>query len=110
PTETFITPFDKVDRALTDGDTDGFVKIVARKGSGAILGGTIVGRHAGELISEVSAAMAGNLTLSRLAGVIHPYPTRADAIRKCGDLFNKGRLTDRARSVFTTWLRWRRGR
>jgi pyruvate/2-oxoglutarate dehydrogenase complex dihydrolipoamide dehydrogenase (E3) component len=106
--DVFSQPFARVDRAVTDGDTDGFVKMVTSKGSGTILGATVVGRHAGDLISEISVAMAGRVPLGRLAQVIHPYPTQAEAIRQCGDLYNRTRLTPAVKKWLERWLRWRR--
>ena len=106
--DTYTVPFDKVDRAITDGETEGFVKIHTRKGTGEILGATIVGPHAGDMISEVSVAMAGKLGLGSLASVIHPYPTVADAIRKCGDSYNRTRLTPTVKKLFERWLGWTR--
>ncbi len=100
--------FAHVDRAITDGEEQGFVKILTGRGKGRILGATIVARHAGEMISEISTAMAGGVTLGRLASVIHPYPTQAEAIRKCGDQFNKSRLTPTVKKLFAKWLAWRR--
>jgi pyruvate/2-oxoglutarate dehydrogenase complex dihydrolipoamide dehydrogenase (E3) component len=102
---TFLRPFSEVDRALCDGQEDGFVKIHVRKGSDQILGATIVAPHAGDMISEVSVAMAGRLGLSRLASVIHPYPTQAEAIRQIGDLYNRTRLTPRVKAIFQAWFR-----
>jgi pyruvate/2-oxoglutarate dehydrogenase complex dihydrolipoamide dehydrogenase (E3) component len=97
-----------VDRALTDSDTDGFVRVHTRRGTDEILGATIVGHGAGELISELSVALAGKIGLGRLAAVIHPYPTRAEAIRKLGDQFNKTRLTPTAAAVLRGLLRLNR--
>ncbi|HME68751.1 MAG TPA: mercuric reductase [Myxococcota bacterium] len=106
---TFLRPFSEVDRALCDGEEDGFVKIHIRKGgSDQILGATIVAQHAGDMISEVSVAMAGKLGLSRLANVIHPYPTQAEAIRQIGDLYNRTRLTPLVKALFQHWLRFTR--
>ena len=105
---TFLRPFSEVDRALCDGEEDGFVKIHVRKGSDEIVGATIVAQHAGDMISEVSVAMAGKLGLSRLANVIHPYPTQAEAIRQIGDLYNRTRLTPFVKALFQGWLRWTR--
>jgi len=106
--DVFSQPFARVDRAVTDGDTDGFVKMVTPKGSGTILGATVVGRDAGDLISEISVAMAGRVSLGGLAQVIHPYPTQAEAIRQCGDLYNRARLTPAVKKWLERWLRWRR--
>lgn len=107
--DTYTQPFDRVDRALTDSDTDGFVRVHTRRGTDEILGATIVGHGAGELISELSVALAGKIGLGRLAAVIHPYPTRAEALRKVGDQFNKTRLTPTVAAGLRGWLRLRRG-
>ena len=103
--DTYRQPLENVDRAITDGETEGFVKIHTRKGASDILGATIVARHAGEMISEINVAMAGNMGLGRLANVIHTYPTQAEAIRKCGDAYNRTRLTPRVLRLFEFWLR-----
>ena len=101
-------PFAEVDRARAEGHTEGFVRIRTRAGSDRIVGATIVGRHAGDLISEVSVAMAGGIGLARLASVIHPYPTRAEALRHLGDAYNRTRLTPRVQKLFAAWLSWQR--
>ncbi|HET7854752.1 MAG TPA: mercuric reductase, partial [Candidatus Methylomirabilis sp.] len=75
--DTFVRPLREVDRAIADGEEDGFVKVHVRKGSDRILGATIVARHAGEMLSEITVAMVGNLGLKTIANVIHPYPTQA---------------------------------
>lgn len=104
----FVKPLREVDRAVLDGETEGFVKLIVKKGTDKILGAVIVAAHAGEMISEVTTAMVGGLGLGTLASVIHPYPTQAEAIRQTGDLYNRTRLTPRVKSLFTTFLKWRR--
>lgn len=94
------------DRALLEGHDRGFVKVHAV--GGRIVGATIVGPHAGELISEVTLAMRAGINLGKLAGVIHPYPTLADAVRRTGDLHNRTRLTPWVKAAFDRWLRWAR--
>ncbi len=106
--DTFTEPLTSLDRAITDGAIEGFARIHTRRGSGAIVGATIVSPHAGDLIAEVSVAIAGRLSLGGLAGVIHPYPTYAEAIRKCGDAYNRTRLTPRVQALLQWWLRRRR--
>jgi pyruvate/2-oxoglutarate dehydrogenase complex dihydrolipoamide dehydrogenase (E3) component len=106
--QTFVQELHDIDRAILDGETEGFVKVHVRKGSDAIVGATIVARHAGEMISEVTLAMVGKLGLKTLATVIHPYPTQAEAIRKTADAYNRTRLTPRVKSLFNTWLTWTR--
>ena len=82
PVKTFTVPMHDVDRAIADGEEDGFVKIHVREGTDRILGATIVGRHAGELINHVALAMVARIGLRQLAGVVHAYPTQGDAIRQ----------------------------
>jgi pyruvate/2-oxoglutarate dehydrogenase complex dihydrolipoamide dehydrogenase (E3) component len=98
--DTYVRPFAEVDRALADGEEEGFVKVLTRKGGGEILGATIVARHAGEMISELTLAMVARVGLGTLASVIHPYPTQAEAIRQVGDLYNRTRLTPTVKRVF----------
>lgn len=95
-----------VDRAVMDGEDEGFVKILTRKGSDSIVGATIVARHAGDLISEITLAIEGKIGLGAIARVIHPYPTQADAIRRAGDAYNRSRLTPFIRKLFQRWLAW----
>jgi pyruvate/2-oxoglutarate dehydrogenase complex dihydrolipoamide dehydrogenase (E3) component len=95
-----------VDRAILDGEDEGFVRIHCRKGSDRILGATIVAAHAGDLIAEVVMAMKQGIGLGKIASVIHPYPTQAEAIRKLGDQYNRTRLTPLVKGLFERWLRW----
>ena len=106
--DTYVRELKEVDRAVLDGEHEGFVKIHTRKGSDVILGATIVARHAGEMISEISVAMAAKVGLGKLASVIHPYPTQAEAIRQCGDAYNRTRLTPVVKKWMTRWLEWQR--
>ena len=106
--QTLVKPLSEVDRAVVDGETEGFVKILVKPGTDQILGATIVARHAGEMISEVTTAMVAGLGLGTLAAVIHPYPTQAEAIRQAGDLYNRTRLTPRVKRWLARYLAWRR--
>ena len=106
--DTWEVAMADVDRAITDGETKGFLKVYCRKGSDTILGATIVGRHAGDLISEITAAMVAGLGLGSFSGVIHPYPTRAEIIRKAADACNRTKLTPTAASLLKKWFRFKR--
>jgi pyruvate/2-oxoglutarate dehydrogenase complex dihydrolipoamide dehydrogenase (E3) component len=106
--QTYVREFSDVDRAIAEGRTEGFVKIHVEKGKDRIVGATIVGPHAGDLISEVSVAMAGKLGLGALSSVIHPYPTLAEAIRQTGDAHNRTRLTPMVKRLFERILAFRR--
>ena len=98
----------EVDRAILDGETDGFVKVHVKKGSDQIMGATVVARSAGDLISEITLAMTHGLGLKKIGSTIHPYPTQGEAIRKLGDQFNRTRLTPFVKSLFKKWLEWTR--
>ena len=102
--DTFTVPLTEVHRAVADGEDEGFVKIHVKKGSDKILGATIVARHAGEMISEITVAMVGGLGLKTLATVIHPYPTQVEGIKRAGDAYNRSRLTPTVHKVLSTWI------
>lgn len=104
---TLTVQMREVDRAILDGETDGFARVHADR-KGRILGATLVARHAGESIGELALAMTAGIRLSTIAGTVHPYPTQADAIRKLGDAYQRTRLTPRLRRLFEILLRWRR--
>ena len=106
PVDTFVREMKEVDRAIADGEEEGFVKVHVRKGTDKILGVTIVARHAGEMINEISLAMVGGIGLGTLGGVIHSYPTQAEAIKQVGDLYNRTRLTPFVRKLLALWLKW----
>ena len=91
--QTFYQEMGQVDRAVLEGDTEGFVKIHTQAGKDTILGATMVTRHAGEMISELTLAMVGGLGLGTLARTIHAYPTQAEAIKRAADAYNRTRLT-----------------
>jgi len=105
---TYKVEWDDVDRAVADGEEDGFIKVHVRKGTDRIVGATIVAAHAGEMISELSVAMAGKVGLGALSGVIHPYPTQAEAIKKAADAYNRTRLTSTLKKLLSGWLAWQR--
>jgi pyruvate/2-oxoglutarate dehydrogenase complex dihydrolipoamide dehydrogenase (E3) component len=106
---TLTIPLADVDRALLDGETEGFARVHLRKGTDRILGATIVARHAGEMINELSLAMTAGLGLSAIGRTIHPYPTQAEAIKKLADAYNRTRLTPFVRNLLGAWLKFMRG-
>jgi pyruvate/2-oxoglutarate dehydrogenase complex dihydrolipoamide dehydrogenase (E3) component len=106
--DTFFVPLNEVDRAVADGETAGFAKVFVNKGTDKILGATIVARNAGDMISEVTLAIVGNLGLKTLGSVIHPYPTQAEVIRKAADEYSRTRLTPFIKKLLSWWLAWTR--
>ncbi len=103
--DTYTQQFGEVDRAILESQEAGFVKVHTKKGSDQILGATIVAHNAGDLISEITLAMNNKIGLSKIASVIHPYPTQAEAIRKLGDQFNRTKLTAFNKKILNL-LRW----
>ncbi len=106
--DTFTQPLSGVDRAILEGDTDGFATVHVKKGSDKILGATLVARNAGDMIAEITLAMQLGIGLKKIGSTIHPYPTQAEAIRKLGDQYNRTRLTPFSKSVLGKWLVWTR--
>ena len=104
PVRTFTVLMHDVDRAVTDGEEDGFVKIHVRQGTDRILGATVVARHAGEMINGLSLAISSGIGLRALARVVHTYPTQAEAIKMVADAYNRTRLTPTLRSLSRRWL------
>lgn len=106
--DTYTQPLNEVDRAVLEGETDGFVRVHVARGTDKIVGATIVAPNAGDMISEITLAMTHGLGLKKIASTIHPYPTQGEAIRKVGDLYNRTRLTPLVKKLFQSWLAWTR--
>jgi pyruvate/2-oxoglutarate dehydrogenase complex dihydrolipoamide dehydrogenase (E3) component len=106
--DTLTIDLAEVDRAVVDTEECGFLKVHVRRGTDKIVGATLVARHAGEMISEITLAMIAGAGLRTLASVIHPYPTQAEMIKKVADTYNRTRLTPRVKQLFETLLSWRR--
>jgi pyruvate/2-oxoglutarate dehydrogenase complex dihydrolipoamide dehydrogenase (E3) component len=100
--------FKNNDRAITDDATQGMVRIRVGSKTDQIYGATIVGNNAGNMISEITLAMQTKTGLGSIAAVIHPYPTTAEAIRHCGDLYNKTRLTITVKSLLRNIIQLQR--
>lgn len=105
---TVTQELSQVDRAILDGEENGFARIHYDKKTGKILGGTIVARHAGEMIGELSLAITAKQKIAALSATIHPYPTQAEALRKIGDAYMRTKLTPVVKKLFKGWLAWRR--
>lgn len=106
PVKTFTILMHEVDRAITDSEEDGFVKLHVREGTGKILGGTVVASHAGDLINEISLAMSAGLDLQALARVNQPYPTQSQAIKMAAGAYAASRRTSFDAWVKKKWLSW----
>ncbi|EGF24245.1 mercuric reductase [Rhodopirellula baltica] len=108
--DTYVQHFREVDRAILEGEEEGFVRIHTKKGTDKIVGTTIVAKNAGDMISEITVAMNNNVGLGAIANAIHPYPTQAEAIRKLGDQYNRTRLTTFSKTMLNALMRWNVGR
>jgi pyruvate/2-oxoglutarate dehydrogenase complex dihydrolipoamide dehydrogenase (E3) component len=97
-----------VDRAILDGEGEGFARVHLRKGTDKILGATIVARHAGEMINEFTLAITNGLGLAAIGNTIHPYPTQTEVVKRLADAYNRTRLTPFVKALLTRWLKWRR--
>jgi pyruvate/2-oxoglutarate dehydrogenase complex dihydrolipoamide dehydrogenase (E3) component len=105
--DTIVVPMPVLDRAVLDGEEAGLLKVHHRKGSDRIVGATLVARHAGEMISELTVAIEGGIGLRGIGRTIHPYPTQAEVFRKAADAYERSRLTPRVRRVLKAFLAWR---
>jgi pyruvate/2-oxoglutarate dehydrogenase complex dihydrolipoamide dehydrogenase (E3) component len=105
---TITEPLDHVDRAILDGENEGFARVHYDKKTGRILGGTLVARHAGEMISELTLAIVAKKSAGILSSTIHCYPTQVEVWRKIGDAYMRMKLTPTVKKVFAKWLEWRR--
>ena len=106
--QTLVVQMRDIDRALTDGQEEGFLKIHVKRGTDRIVGATIVARHAGELISEITTIIAGKIGLRKIASIVYPYPTLSEAIKRVADEYNRTRLTPLLKRVLSRWLAWTR--
>ncbi|MEQ8821586.1 MAG: mercuric reductase [Sumerlaeia bacterium] len=104
--DTYRVELAHLDRAVTEGATEGFAKVLTRRGSGEILGVTIVAPGAGELLAPFALAKKNGLGLDAMAGLVLPYPTLAEMVRKLGDEYRRTKLTPMVEKAF----RWAFGR
>jgi pyruvate/2-oxoglutarate dehydrogenase complex dihydrolipoamide dehydrogenase (E3) component len=103
--DTFEAPLAGNDRAHTEGEHAGFLRVHVKKGSDAIVGATIVGRDAGDLLAPLATAMAGGLGLGKLVDLILPYPTRAELLKTVASAYTRTRLTPFAARVLRGLIR-----
>ena len=99
---------DDLDRAIADSEDHGLVKVLTRPKSDKILGVTIVGSHASDIIAEYVFAMKQNLGLNRILGTIHIYPTLAEANKYAAGEWKKARVPEKTISLLERFFSWRR--
>ena len=107
--DSYTYPLHDLDRAVCDREDEGFIKVLTKKGSDQILGITLVGSHAGDLLHELALAMHQKIGLKKVASMIHVYPTLAEVSKRIADTYQRSRLTDTARKWFKRYFNWRFG-
>lgn len=105
--DSYRAELSQVDRALLDGQDQGFAVVHTRRGTGRVVGATIVAAHAGEMIGEITLLMTRKLSLGTLASTIHCYPTQVEVLKRIADSYQRTRLTPRVAGLLRTWLKWR---
>ena len=106
--ETYTFKLDEVDRAILDGEDEGFARVHIQKGSDKILGATIVAAHAGDMINEFSVLMKAGGGAKSIAGTIHPYPTQAEVNKRVVNLWRKAHFTPRTKALLMKLFAWMR--
>ncbi|MBI4374615.1 MAG: mercuric reductase, partial [Deltaproteobacteria bacterium] len=96
-----------LDRAVCDREDEGFIKVLTGKGSDQLLGVTIVGPHAGDLLHELALAMHQGIGLKKVASMIHIYPTLAEISKRIADTYQRTRLTPRTQGWLKRYFQWR---
>lgn len=105
PFDSIRVAMSETDRGVLDGDTEGFLHILVKKGTDKILGATLVAEHAGDMIGEIALTMTTGLGLSSIGRTVHPYPTQGEIIRKAADAWRRTKLTPMARKFLGGFLR-----
>ena len=100
---------DDLDRAIADGSAHGFVKVLTVPGKDRILGVTIVGEHAADLLAEYVLAMKHGLGMNKILGTIHTYPTFSEANKYVAGAWKRAHVSPIALSLLERFHRWRRG-
>jgi pyruvate/2-oxoglutarate dehydrogenase complex dihydrolipoamide dehydrogenase (E3) component len=108
PCSVYRFDWEQLDRAITDGEELGFIKVLTPPRKDKILGATVVGAHGGDVLQELVVAGKHGIGLSRLSGTIHAYPTLAQSVQRVADSYQKTRLTPRVAGIFRWLYRWRR--
>lgn len=109
PHEVTVYPLSDLDRAIADEEAHGFVKVLTAPGSDRILGATIVGEHAGDLLAEFVLAMKHGLGLNKILGTIHTYPTLSEATKYAAGAWKRGTVTRGQWAFLDAFQAWRRG-
>jgi pyruvate/2-oxoglutarate dehydrogenase complex dihydrolipoamide dehydrogenase (E3) component/uncharacterized membrane protein YdjX (TVP38/TMEM64 family) len=107
--EVTVYGIDDLDRAIADGEAHGLVKVLTAPGTDRILGVTIAGEHAGDLLAEYVLAMKHGIGLNKILGTIHTYPTLAEANKYAAGVWKRGTVTQGQWAFLAAFQGWRRG-
>ena len=108
PVTTLTAPLSDNDRAILDGQEEGFVRVHLKRGTDRILGATIVAAHAGDLLTYFTMAMVARHGLSTLARPIYPYPTQSEILKRLANLYLQTKLTPTVKGLLRRLLAWKR--
>jgi pyruvate/2-oxoglutarate dehydrogenase complex dihydrolipoamide dehydrogenase (E3) component len=100
--------FSELDRAVIEGSAEGYATVYAGGGRGRVHGATIVAKGASGHLSELVLAMSSNVPLARISGVVHPYPTEGEVVKRLADAFMRTKLTPGVLALLRRWLAWHR--
>ncbi|NCO52061.1 MAG: FAD-dependent oxidoreductase [Deltaproteobacteria bacterium] len=107
--EVTLYQLEELDRAIAEGEDDGWIKVITPRGKDKILGATIVGPHAGDLLAEFILAMKQGIGLNKILGTIHPYPTLAEGNKAAAGEWKKAHVPERLLGWVQKFHSWRRG-
>jgi pyruvate/2-oxoglutarate dehydrogenase complex dihydrolipoamide dehydrogenase (E3) component len=106
--DTYQVSIADANRAVTDGQEEGLVKVHVKKGTDEIVGATIVSAHAGDLITQFTMAIQHKIGLGAFTNIIYPYPTQGEAIKRAAGAYTRTRLTPTVKGLLERWFSWRR--
>jgi pyruvate/2-oxoglutarate dehydrogenase complex dihydrolipoamide dehydrogenase (E3) component len=106
--DTYEVGIAEANRAVTDGQEEGLVKVHVKQGTDEIVGATVVAAHAGDLITQFTMAIQHGIGLGAFTNIIYPYPTQGEAIKRAAGAYTRTRLTPSVKRLFETWLSWQR--
>jgi pyruvate/2-oxoglutarate dehydrogenase complex dihydrolipoamide dehydrogenase (E3) component len=108
PIDSYQVGIAEANRAVTDGQEEGLVKVHVKRGTDQIVGATVVSSHAGDLITQLTLAIQHGIGLGAFSGVIYPYPTQGEAIKRAAGAYTRTRLTPFAKRLFERVMAWAR--
>jgi pyruvate/2-oxoglutarate dehydrogenase complex dihydrolipoamide dehydrogenase (E3) component len=109
PCDVSVYGLGELDRAIADGEAEGYVKVLTRPGSDRILGATIAGEHAADILAEFVLAMRHGIGLNKILGTIHTYPTLSEANKYAAGVWKRSKVTRGQMALAKSFNDWTRG-